>query len=642
MKKYPSVIPLVLLLCFVVGCQDKAAMAELEEFKAQAAVEQAGVIYRNPQVYNVDYSFELFPDPQKIDRTKDLKLWIPVPREWDSQKEVKIISVQPPSHAEYEDPEQGNRMLFWDFGKEPEKPSYRVDIKFRLESYGVHTEVNPEHIGSYDKKSKEYALYTRSTHTVSITPKIREMALEAVRDEKNPYRQAEELFKFVRKNMRYTLHRLERGVGTEVLLTFPYQDEITGEEYYEGACGQYSAFFIALCRSVGIPARAVVGFVGGKRGMKEEDLELYKPIELNLSPEKLAGTQHYLSISPHVWAEFYLAGYGWVPVDPTTGRFGQKGNRKVIMSKGFDPQLGPHSPGKESEGYGFQWVLLHNGMPDLLQSGVWNIAKIRMGKVTMLHHSDPFPADGYAEYATNLYPESEEKEKLISWRKDFLLSILLYSLGYEDQNKNDPFTNNHRLNSTRQAYLCHLLRQTTGKENFSKIFKKYLNLRLTTGNPVSTAEFQGITESIHESSLDFFFNKLIYSTSLSELKLDSIINKLSELIRLKDINLAINSYRQLRNRNPDDYDFSREQLDGLGFDLRDRNMFDESITIYKWIIGLYPDWWDAYNGIADVYRLKGDKEQAIKNYAKSLELFPDIEYAREIIRYLKELTEQNK
>jgi predicted ester cyclase len=40
MKKYLLVIPLVFLLCFVVGCQDKAAMAELEEFKAQAALEE--------------------------------------------------------------------------------------------------------------------------------------------------------------------------------------------------------------------------------------------------------------------------------------------------------------------------------------------------------------------------------------------------------------------------------------------------------------------------------------------------------------------------------------------------------------------------------------------------------------------------
>ena len=40
MNKYLSVFPLVLLLCFVVGCEDKAAMAELEEFKAQSALEE--------------------------------------------------------------------------------------------------------------------------------------------------------------------------------------------------------------------------------------------------------------------------------------------------------------------------------------------------------------------------------------------------------------------------------------------------------------------------------------------------------------------------------------------------------------------------------------------------------------------------
>jgi len=40
MKKLLMVIPLVFLLCFMVGCQDKVAMAELEEFKAQAEVEE--------------------------------------------------------------------------------------------------------------------------------------------------------------------------------------------------------------------------------------------------------------------------------------------------------------------------------------------------------------------------------------------------------------------------------------------------------------------------------------------------------------------------------------------------------------------------------------------------------------------------
>jgi predicted ester cyclase len=40
MKKLFIILPLALILSFMVGCQDKEAMAELEEFKAQAEVEE--------------------------------------------------------------------------------------------------------------------------------------------------------------------------------------------------------------------------------------------------------------------------------------------------------------------------------------------------------------------------------------------------------------------------------------------------------------------------------------------------------------------------------------------------------------------------------------------------------------------------
>ena len=43
MKKLLLILPLAMILCVMVGCQDKAAMAELEEFKAQAAVEEQNI-----------------------------------------------------------------------------------------------------------------------------------------------------------------------------------------------------------------------------------------------------------------------------------------------------------------------------------------------------------------------------------------------------------------------------------------------------------------------------------------------------------------------------------------------------------------------------------------------------------------------
>ena len=43
MKKLLLILPLAVILCLMVSCQDKAAMAELEEFKAQAEVEAKNI-----------------------------------------------------------------------------------------------------------------------------------------------------------------------------------------------------------------------------------------------------------------------------------------------------------------------------------------------------------------------------------------------------------------------------------------------------------------------------------------------------------------------------------------------------------------------------------------------------------------------
>ena len=66
MKKLFVILPLALILCFVVGCQDKEAMAELEEFRAQAEIEkQNEALYRgiieeinkgNSEYFNEFYS----------------------------------------------------------------------------------------------------------------------------------------------------------------------------------------------------------------------------------------------------------------------------------------------------------------------------------------------------------------------------------------------------------------------------------------------------------------------------------------------------------------------------------------------------------------------------------------------------------
>jgi len=483
------------------------------------------VIYRNPRVYNVDYSFELIPDPAKIDRAKDLKLLIPIPREWDSQKAVKIISVQPPPHAEYEDAEHGNRMFFWDFGREPEKPSYKVDMKFRLESYEIHAELDPNNIATYDKTSKEYELYTRSSHTICITPNIKEMAEEAIGDETNPYLQTKRIFDFVRKKMRYKILDYERGRGIKCLLDYPVKDEKTGEEYYEGCCSQYTAFFCALCRAAGIPARAVFAFMGGWPWIGEEQLKPLYKFETKLSPGGLAGVQHFGNMYPHMWAEFLLPDYGWIPADAQKGRFGHLTSRKVILNKGRDIQIGPHASQGQSEGYGSQWVLLHNGRADFLFSAVWNIGNVHTAKVKVLHHSDPFPADAFADYQANLYPKAEAEKKSGRYRKQALARVYEVTRGEPEKRTAlaQAYKEKPRLRCQQEPFICHMLRKVVGDRKFFRIFKTYEDLRVNSGEPVSTKEFQKLAENVYGEPLDWFFNQWLRRTELPQLKLDRVI-----------------------------------------------------------------------------------------------------------------------
>ena len=54
MKRYLRVIPLALLLCFSFACQDKAAMAELEKYRVQAAVEARNIEIIKAAIAEVD------------------------------------------------------------------------------------------------------------------------------------------------------------------------------------------------------------------------------------------------------------------------------------------------------------------------------------------------------------------------------------------------------------------------------------------------------------------------------------------------------------------------------------------------------------------------------------------------------------
>jgi transglutaminase-like putative cysteine protease len=479
----------------------------------------------NPRVFNVDFTFELCPDPQTIDREKDLKLWLPVPGEWDSQRAVKIISVDPPPQGEYTDPEYGNRMYFWDFAQEPEKPVYAVNLTYRLESYKLRGKIDPDRVGPYNKTGDFYTIYTRSTDHVEITPEVEALAREAVGDEQNPYWQAKRIFDFVVKKVRFKFLRHVKGAGIKALLDTAAIDEKTGEKYYEGECAQFSEFFVALCRATGIPARAVTGMIGWGPWLKKEDLKLRTQYPLTqLSPDGLAATRLYGPFGGHRWAEFYLPNYGWVPVEPTWDAFVWLSNFRIIFTKGSDILIGPHAPQGDGEGYGDQWIPVHNGRIDAFGWGVWNIARVRVGNAKVVHYSDPFPADAFPGYPVFPGAENLFDSTTALGCRSALRSIDEITRGQSDKAEAlaHAYEQEPRRMAGKEYFICHMLREVVGDKKFFEIFKTYTDLRVSTRAPVTTERFQEIAEKIHGESLDWFFSQWLENRELPQLRLENV------------------------------------------------------------------------------------------------------------------------
>jgi len=197
---------------------------------------------------------------------------------------------------------------------------------------------------------------------------------------------------------------------------------------------------------------------------------------------------------------------------------------KVIMSKGRDVKVGPHAPQIQSEGYGSQWVTLHNSRADFHFSGVWNIDKISTAKVKILHHSDPFPDDGLTSYGENIFPKEDVEKNLRHWRKGVLSwpSRFARSSGPQHLNLEQFYSDYPRAKEAREAFVCHMLRRQLGDERFFKLVKTYVDLRQKSHQAVSTTRFQELAEDVYGEPLDWFFNQWVNSTELPRLKLEKV------------------------------------------------------------------------------------------------------------------------
>jgi len=109
---------------------------------------------------------------------------------------------------------------------------------------------------------------------------------------------------------------------------------------------------------------------------------------------------------------------------------------------------------------------------------------------------------------------------------------------------------------------------------------------------------------------------------------------LFKTIQEKDIDAAVKQYRDLKATQPAAYDFGENELVGLGYGLLSMKKVKEAIEIFKLSVEAYPESYNSYDSLAEAYMDDGEKELAIKNYEKSLEINPENANGRKMLEKL--------
>lgn len=120
----------------------------------------------------------------------------------------------------------------------------------------------------------------------------------------------------------------------------------------------------------------------------------------------------------------------------------------------------------------------------------------------------------------------------------------------------------------------------------------------------------------------------------------SIATTLNRIIQTQDVASAIKEYRTLKvGANAAEYDFAETELNQLGYQLLQAKKLSDAVAIFKLNVEMFPQSANVYDSLGEAYMNNGDKELAIANYKKSLELDPKNSNAT--VR-LRELTGETK
>ena len=103
----------------------------------------------------------------------------------------------------------------------------------------------------------------------------------------------------------------------------------------------------------------------------------------------------------------------------------------------------------------------------------------------------------------------------------------------------------------------------------------------------------------------------------------SIAETLYPVAKNKGGAAAVAEYRKLKSGNSDMYDFSERELNTLGYQMLGLGKTGDAIEIFKLNVEMFPKASNPYDSLGEAYLKAGNKQLALANYKKSVELNPN-------------------
>ena len=116
----------------------------------------------------------------------------------------------------------------------------------------------------------------------------------------------------------------------------------------------------------------------------------------------------------------------------------------------------------------------------------------------------------------------------------------------------------------------------------------------------------------------------------------SIAQALRQPLEERGAEAAVKLYYDLRKTRAEAYDFSERELNLFGYELLGRGRVQDAIEIFKLNVAAYPQGFNTYDSLGEAYLAAGQRDLAIKNYRRSLELNPQNTNATEALKRIGE------